>query len=463
MLTDGKFDEWGRRKPRKVDPAGDAQPGAVDLGRLWLADDGEALFLRLEVGRETLLQNSPTSAAGNRLRLYLDTDARRSTGARVGGLGVDLELRFGEREIIRYDADGVASLERPGSGIYQSMPTYSSEDFEIRVLLPELDAQADSSSSKRRKVKLLLREEGGSGDRLPDRGVVVYRLGKKGVAAPLPIGLEHPGDRAIRIVSLNVEDSLIGVVPRVYTRFFRALQPDVICLQSLPDWSAQRTLAFVEDALPDERWSIDRVGDIHTVSSFPILAGEPVDGNLVTLIGLPARLGDLDLVLFNAHPPCCGNDQGRDREVDNLMAVWRDLLDGAGPFAIDLDDAMVLLGDLNLVGFRRQFVALRDGVFVDPANGPDFDPGRSEGSLREAPLRHTHRRLIHTWRRVTSQFAPGKLDFVLYTGDALRHVGSFVLDTESMPAAVLEKAGLRATDSLDMSDHLALVVDFEPR
>ncbi len=463
VLTDGRFDEWGRRKPRLVDPRGDGASGGVDLRRLWLADDGEALFLRLEVGRETLLQNPPSAAIGNRLRLYLDVDGKKATGARLGVLGVDLEIRFGERELVAYDAAGAATLGRPGVGVYQAMPTYSAEAFEIRVELPEREAAGGALAGKRRKVRLVLREEAPDGDRLPDRGVLTYRLGRKSPPAPEPIALERPGERAVRILSLNVEDARIGVVPRIYRRFFRLLQPDVICLQSLRDWSTRRALDFVAAALPGRRWSIARVADVHTVSSFPIAAAEAIDDNLLTHIELPADRGKRDLVLFNIHPPCCDNDAGRDAEVDRLMATWRDLLAGSGPFPIDPADAMVIAGDFNLVGFRRQLEALRDGLFVDPANGPDFAPGRSEGALREAPLRHTHRRLIHTWRRASSPFAPGKLDFVLYTGDALELLASFVPDTEGMPADFLEAAGFDDGDSLEMSDHLPLVVDFAAR
>ena len=83
VLADGRFDEWGRRKPRVTDPSADGAIGGLDLGRLWLADDGEALFLRLEVGRETLLQNSSSESAGNLLRLYLDTDGKKATGTPV--------------------------------------------------------------------------------------------------------------------------------------------------------------------------------------------------------------------------------------------------------------------------------------------------------------------------------------------------------------------------------------------
>ncbi len=462
VVTDGKFDEWGGRRPRVTDPAGDGQSEGLDLGRLWLADDGQALFLRLEVGRETLLQNSPNQVIGNLLRLYLDTDRKKTTGLPVGSLGVDLEIRFGERRIIRYDAAGNATEEPPGAGAVQALPTFSSDVFEIRVELPPVE----KLSGKRRKVRLFLREEGAGGDRLPNAGTVTYKLGKKAVAPPKPIALERAAGDTLRIVSINVEDALIGVVPEIYARFLQSIQPDIVCLQSLREWSASLTAEYLDMVLPlggGRTWTVTQVDDIHTASAFPILAAGSIDANLVTQIELPAALGGRNLVLFNIHPPCCDNDPGRDEEVDNLMATWRDLLSGGGPFAIDPEDPMILLGDMNLVGFQRQFRTLRDGVFVDSSNGPDFAPGRAEGSLREAPLRHTHRRLIHTWRRAGSDFSPGKLDFALYTGDALELVQSFVPDTEGMPQEALDAAGLEAGDTLEMSDHLPLVVDFEPR
>jgi endonuclease/exonuclease/phosphatase family metal-dependent hydrolase len=460
VQPDGNFDEWGKRKPRVTDPAGDGASGGLDLRRLWLADDGEALYLRLEVGRETLLQNPPSASVGNLLRLFLDTDAKQGTGITLGNLGVDLEIRFGEREIVSYDADGAASFETPGAGLVQALPTYSAETFEIRVQLPDTAANAGALSGKRRKVKLLLREETEGGDRLPNSGLLVYKLGKKVVAPPAPIDLAVAENSSLRVVSLNVRASTIAAIPDVYARFLQALDPDIVCLQELTEWSAQRARQFLAETLPGKQWSSARVNDVHTLSAFPILAAEAVDDNLVTHIGLPSRLGSRDLVIFNAHPPCCDNDAGREREIDHLMATWRELLAGGGPFAIDPEDAMVILGDFNLVGFRRQFVTLRDGVFADPANGPDFAPGRDQGSLREAPLRHTHRRLIHTWRNPRSEFSPGKLDFVLYTGDALELLESFVPDTEGMPADFLDDANLLRSDSPDMSDHLSLVVDF---
>lgn len=116
-IPDGLFDEWAGAKLVESDPAGDGAVGGLDLGRLWIGDDGEALFLRLEIGRETILQNPPSGIIGNDLRLYLDLDRKKSTGLPIESLGAELEVRFGLRAVIRYDAAGKAENIAPGMGL----------------------------------------------------------------------------------------------------------------------------------------------------------------------------------------------------------------------------------------------------------------------------------------------------------------------------------------------------------
>ncbi len=464
-LPDGHFDEWDGAKLVKNDPSGDAAAGAVDLGRLWMGDDGEALYFRLEVGRETILQNPPFADIGNDLRLYLDLDRKKGTGFPVENLGVDLEIRFGLKSVHRYDQAGNQELLAPGTGVVMGLPTHSSEEFEIRVELPE-SLRTDSARAlraKRKRIKLVMRDMVG-GDRLPNGGAAKYKLARSPAAEPDAISLERADGTDVRILSINAEASTPLGRPEVYRRILEATRPDVIAFQELSAWSANQARDFVESVLSPEgeiAWEARQVFDCVTVSSLPILGWDSIDANLVTHIDLPGS--SRDLALFNVHPPCCDNEDGRDEEFDNLAAAWRDLLAGDFSFAIGAGDAAVFAGDYNLVGYRRQIEALRDGVFIDPANGPDFSPGREQGSLADPPLRHTHRRMAYTWRRADSSFAPGRLDLVLFTGDALELEKGFVLDTGSMPGKDLRSAGLERSDSLLASDHLALVTDFSVR
>ncbi|MDX1501977.1 MAG: endonuclease/exonuclease/phosphatase family protein [Thermoanaerobaculia bacterium] len=453
VLHDGSFREWRRLDPVVSDPGGDGASDGLDLGRLWLADDGEALYLRLEIGRETILQNPPTEAAGNELRLYLDLDDDTATGRQVEGLGAEMEVRFGERRTIFYDPSGAGESVDGGRAGVVALPTHSSEAFEIRVALP---AAAE-------RLALVLADAAPGGDRLPDTGAAAYRLSGKAIGPPRPIPLSRKKRTDFRLLSLNVEDSLIAKLPAVYRRLLRATDPDLIALQSLRDWGPAETLAFVEETLPPpdgRRWTAVGHADLVTLSTFPLLASAPVDGNLAVHVDLPA---DRDLVLVNVHLPCCANDAGRDAESDNLALFWRDLLEGRGLFPVAPDDAVIYAGDFNFVGFRRQLLAVRDGRFVDPSHGPGFDPGRARGRLATAPLRHVGERTTVTWRRTTSPFAPGRLDFVFYAGDALKHRRSYVLDTTELAGRDRRRAGLRRADTDRASDHLPLVADFRVR
>ncbi|MFQ5528175.1 MAG: endonuclease/exonuclease/phosphatase family protein [Thermoanaerobaculia bacterium] len=461
-LPDGVFDEWVGAKLVKKDPLGDGGAGGLDLGRLWMGDDGEALYFRLEVGRETILQNPPSGDIGNDLRLYLDLDRKKSTGFPVENLGVDLEIRFGLRSVRRYDANGNEELILPGTGLVMGLPTHSSEEFEIRVELPEnlRTARLGALKAKRKRIKLVLRDVDG-GDRLPNGGAAKYKLAKTAADKVDRITLDRVPGTDLRLLSINSEASTIVARQDVYRRILEAIRPNVIAFQELTSWGPNQARDFVETVLSpngDVAWEARQQFDCVTVSSFPILDWAPVDDNLATYIDLPG--GGRNLVLFNMHPPCCDNEDGRDREFDNLAAAWRDLLEGDFSFAINDGDAAVFAGDYNLVGFRRQIEALRDGVFVDATNGPNFAPGRDEGSLEDPPLRHTHRRFAYTWRRAESSFAPGRLDLVVFSGDALELTKGFVLDTSTMRSKDLRKAGLKRGDSGLASDHLGMVVDF---
>ena len=315
-----------------------------------------------------------------------------------------------------------------------------------------------------RKLRLLFREEVTGGDRLPQQGSLKVKTAKKVVPDPEVIELERGDGESLRVLTMNVEDSSIAARQSIYRRYLEALRPDVINFQELVAWDAETTRDFVESVLPlpgGRRWEAAAAADCVTVSSYPILDSAPIDGNLVAHLDLPDLETSRDLVVFNVHLPCCDNDSGRDGEIDRLMATWRDLLAGSGPFPIGPEDAMVFVGDLNLVGFRRQFEAIRDGVFIGSGQGADFSPAREAGSLEVAFGRHTHRRTAHTWRRLGSVFVPGKLDFFFFTDDVATLRKSFVVDTETMKRKYRRRYGLRTKDSLNASDHLAGVADLE--
>ena len=466
ITFDGDFKDWKGVRPLETDSSGDGAPGSIDFRRIWVTDNGEQLAVRVELGRETILQNGLASAAGNQVRILFDLDDRVETGLPIESIGAELEVRFGERQIWMYRPDGSGRQVDVGSGLIVALPTHSARSFEIAIDLRRRGALRSILNRAPTTIRVVALEAVAGGDRLPDIGSMTYQLTSESSSTNEPIDLGRPPRTDLRLLTLNVEDSLIVERQSLYRRLFLALRPDVVALQSLRDWGAEETRGFMDSVLPLEggrTWSAEMVEDCVTVSSLPILSSAAVDGNVVVLLDLSHFGVTHDLVLFNAHTPCCENDAGRDRESDHLAVAWRDMLEGGGLFAINRRDAVVFAGDFNLVGYKRQLTSIRDGELIDPTLGADFDPGRKKGSLATAAARHTHRGTTTTWRRKRAQFAPGRLDWILYSSDRLAEEGSFVLETAEMPRSERRRWDLKRNDSTRTSDHLAVVVDFSFR
>ena len=109
-----------------------------------------------------------------------------------------------------------------------------------------------------------------------------------------------------------------------------------------------------------------------------------MDGNLVVHIDLPAAMGRRDLVLFNAHLPCCDNDAGRDQESDNIAATWRDLLAGQ----VEIANAAFVPSLEEIEHARRLLLAYSEAQASGVA-AIDF-----EGQMVDEPLAAHARRIL---------------------------------------------------------------------
>jgi len=461
ITIDGEFDDWEGLEPVALDSKGESQTEELDLGSLWIANDQEALYLRFETGRETIWQNEARQLAGNDLRIYLDTDINASTGTRFGVLGVDYEIHLGSRFALWHDADDTVTMSLNEVGLTVG-PTHSSHEFEIRIPYHSLLGGSQAKGIMLHpRFKLSIMDASG-GDLLPDKGALSCELDGERVPPPAPLSLLRRDPQDIRVLSHNIQYNGPIDQPEPFRRYLKALQPDVINFQEVWVWNAEETRNFVANTLKTASWHVAKVEDCVTVSRWPIRESAAVDGNLVCLINLPDERSSADLIVFNAHTPCCGHNEGRDYEHDHLAATLRDLLNGEGPFAVESGDGVLLTGDFNMVGFVRQLSSIRDGdIYDNGVFGSDFQPDRLAGSLIVAPLRHTHSRAVYSWRNDSEYYPPGRLDFILYGSSQLRIKNNFTLYTMDIPDDELEEHGLHKQDSL-VSDHLVLVADFEP-
>jgi hypothetical protein len=185
-----------------------------------------------------------------------------------------------------------------------------------------------------------------------------------------------------------------------------------------------------------------------------------LSGNLVVLVDTTDVLGR-PLLIFNAHTPCCGNDDGRQWEIDEMLQFLGRVRAGNHD-DIPSDVAVQIAGDLNLVGFAQQLDSLVEGDIVNEFEfGPDIAPDVDGSSLLDPFPLQTESRLAYTWRNDWSWYWPGRLDISIISDSVLEPGRQLVLETRRMSAPRLAEHGLQADDS-GCSDHLPIICDVRP-
>lgn len=459
VLMDGRFGDWDDLQPAHDDPPGDGGASGIDLDRLWIADDDLRLFLRIEVGREILLNS------GQSLVLYLDTDMNAQTGLAVGGIGAELEWRFGQKQGTFRWGGSTTTVYHDNVGLI-GMPSVTDSQFEI-CLLRGARPNGSNLLFPGQQLRLLFVDTASGGDRLPDTGSTLayaFDQGSLPVETKIEIPRLLPGD--LRLTTYNVENDAPWnpSLQAAFGRQIAAVAPDILAFQEIYDHTPQETASLVEEWLPSgpgESWHSAGNQDCKIVSRFPVIGTWPLDGNLAALLDTQGRIGT-PLLLISAHLPCCENDTGRQREIDRILSFLRDVMQPGGAITLPAGTPYVIAGDLNLVGNAQQLRSLVTGDIVDEGTfGADFAPDWDGSDLWDGIGRHTARRLAYTWRSDASSFWPGRLDFVIATDAVIHSVKQFSLYTPEMAPADLAAHGLLSSDSY-ASDHLLVCADFRP-
>ncbi|MEM6393518.1 MAG: endonuclease/exonuclease/phosphatase family protein [Planctomycetota bacterium] len=299
------------------------------------------------------------------------------------------------------------------------------------------------------------------------------------------INKDNPND--VRVVTYNMfQTSFFGAtdtqltVSRRLIRLHDALDADVWAFQEVFDpritaEAAELIFNFI-DPLPDgQSWQATRGRNQITVSKFDILQNEiPVPGTqrgiATSLIDLPDAAGFTnDLYLLNNHYPAGGgNDPARQVESDAIVAHLEDARTPGGLFTLPVNTALVVLGDLNIVESNDPLDNLINGNIVDTNTFGDGTPPDWDGTpLTDVMPFHNDELLEdYTWRDDTSQFDPGRLDYVLYSDSVLDVANAFILNTVDLTPEELLATGLQPDDILRGAlgegdfDHLPIVVDF---
>jgi len=461
VAVDGFFEDWDGIDACREDPGGDGS--RIDFGSVRVRSDRERVTLLLDLGSEMNLQG------GNAITLLIDGDSNASTGRAVEGLGAELVWTFGGRKgEVWTDGEGVR-VEQADIGLWQA-PTVSSNRFEVSFLR-RTKTGVDIAPGP--SVSFVLIDEGmEGGDRLPDEGAVTVELSDRPPPPPHAVSLERLRPDHIRVVTWNVLFDGLFKRPAPFIRVLRALDPDVICFQEIWAHTARQAADYVALAIPEVEWHGLNTHEGHIISRYPMLEAAAIDasGNYWALVDLPDGTFEVDLSIVCAHPPCCDKEVERQEELDGIAAWTRDTMtpgdspihEGA-PAAFDLTEGtpVVIAGDMNLVGGASQVQTLLSGRIADEDRfGMSFAPDWDGTPLTDAWPRTAGDVTVATWRDERSSFAPGKLDYIIYSDSVLQLERAFILATEELAPEVLARYGLRLDDTLVASDHLPVVADF---
>ena len=455
LSMDGIFHDWNEIAPAHTDPQGDSGTLPVDFRNLWIANDDEFLFIRFETGDEIKLNQH------NDVNLYIDLDSNNATGKSIRGMGADLQWDFGGRFGMEHLSD-FRYIDWIDIELIRS-PTVSSSEFEMKI-----SRNPDMSVNVSDNVRILLQDESsGGGDVIPDENYIDYSFTDTSPPEPEIISLEKSNNKDIRVLSYNVLFNGLFERSAPFERILPAINPDIINFQEIWSYTSLQTRNKIEEILPSpegEQWYYNGNNDCITLTRYPMTKMWNIDGNLAVLIDTPDNSGMEYMLVINAHLPCCSNDEDRQKEVDSIMSFIRDARNPGGSVTLSSNTPIVIVGDMNLVGWAQQLETFLTGDIVNENTyGEDFLPDWDGTTIADSMPRHTNTRSVYTWRSETSSYAPGRLDFIFYTDSVMKIAKKFVLMTSEMTAQQLEEYNLNAGDVSQASDHFPVVTDFNNR
>ncbi len=455
ILLDEVYTDWDDISG--VVDLGDAISG-TDFIQLKVTNYGNYLFLLLEIDEEINLQTD------NSIKLYIDSDNDETTGISINGIGAEIEYTFGQRRgKFRYNNTS-SSIHHKDIGLV-SIPTVTSNIFEIQLNQNSIVEGNPLFPSD--TIKIIIENLETDGDIIPNNaGGYQFVFSNTTPQHSISYSIKKLNTNNLRILSYNVEkDRLFNTENKeAHRRIFQALAPDIIGFQEIYNHTAQETADLIEEFLPSlesETWYSSKQGpDIIVVSRFPISQSFAIDNNGAFLLDLKQH--QRDLLFVNAHTPCCAKDDARQKEIDNFMAFIRDAKEEGGVLSLEKDTPIVIVGDMNLVGFKQQQATLVTGSIVNTdLYGSAFMPDWDSTHFTDTKPVTSNMPSTFTWYDEGSSFSPGRLDYVVYSNSVISVTNSYVLFTKALHEDSLRLYNLHCNDVTSVADHLPTIADFQ--
>lgn len=450
IQLDNEFADWNTIEHFE---AGDGVGSFVSVG---ITSNDAWLFVHVVLADEVGLDEE---VLPNDLKILLDLDDDLQTGVDYAnlGLGVDLLIDLPNRQAIRYSG-GTGSESLNEIGLHVS-PTYSSTEFELAFHRESTEVEGPS-------IRVMW-YDGSTGEGFPSGGA--FHSVSEAVSPWQPQGLERPAETLNRIAFWNMNNRMDQSGAQAsMERILQALDPDIIGFSEVSDESPSFVQGLLNQWLPlenDASWNVIKDDyDLMVASKGVILEGfDEVYRQFPVLVEGHAGWG-VPLLITSSHLKCCGGSSSeaqRQSEADEYMAFLRDAIagEGEGP-NLATNTPIVYGGDLNMVGLDNPIYTLKTGdISNEDSYGADFNPDWDGTSLTEWPLLQSEAPMDYTWTNSSSEWMPGKLDYLITSDASATLLHGFTLRTDIMSSARLEQYGLQAGDALAASDHYIIVAD----
>lgn len=475
ILIDENYDDWNDVTTLHEDPSGDNSTGTFDFKTMWVTNDEDYLYIRIETTKKFNLVDY------NYMTIFIDSDNNPATGKLINGIGAELQYTFGTRSGKAF-LSGETNIEHDNIG-FIGAPTFSGNDFEFVISRDSRILGTDLFQSS--TIKIVMTGYTSSSlsdyyDKTPDSGGFEYTFQSGEVDPPPAYSISKTNVGYLRMMAYNIEgDNITNDEPEVQQKFnnvFIAVKPDIIGFSEVYSSSAQAVADRVENYLPSEdgqQWYNKKITDydVVIVSRFKIKNSYPIETSNVSIAhnASSAFLLDLrpkydsDMLVIVAHPKCCNfegdEDEKRQNQFDAIMGFIRDAMNEGGDLTISPDIPIVIMGDMNLVGDVRQYTTLITGdIYYTGTYGEDFAPDWDGSDLDDAKPYVTNTGMTFTTN--PGSYPPGRLDFLVYSGSVMQIVNSYIFDSGNLTNDQLSQFGLDAADT-KVSDHLPVVVDFD--
>ena len=450
IQLDNEFGDWSNIEHFE---AGDGVGSFVSVG---ITSNDAWLFVHVILADEVGLDEE---VLPNDLKVLLDLDDDLETGVDYAdlGLGVDLLIDLPNRQAIRYSG-GTGAESLNDIGLHVS-PTYSSTEFELAF--HRESTEIDGSSIR------VMWYDGATGEGFPNGGA--FHTVSEALSPWQPQGLERPAETLNRVAFWNMNNRMDQSGAQAsMERILQAIDPDIIGFSEVSDESTGFVAGLLNQWLPlenDASWNVVKDDyDLMVASKGAILEGfdEVYRQFPVMVEGHPGW--GVPLLITSSHLKCCGGSSSeaqRQSEADEYMAFLRDAIsgDGDGP-NLATNTPIIYGGDLNMVGLDNPIYTLKTGDISDEESyGADFSPDWDGTSLTEWPLLQSEAPMDYTWTNSSSEWMPGKLDYLITSDASATLLHGFTLRTDIMSSARLDQYGLQSGDALAASDHYIIVAD----